>query len=392
MKIFQKLILIGLLVSCEANKSFEHSNHNPRSLSVFHNTNAVQIDVRKNTSLDSREAIDGLVFEDYTIWLADEINNLREVYQDLNISSSDTLIINDVYGDFELHVKHSTDSNQAPKPNYFLEANYIGSAQDDSISLNLENKNYAYILVYSENLTLNSVTLNQINLFEESEHWFYAYVDVRFQPYILKIEVDSQEITRTLENLEANIQYEYKVSRQSNDHHLELLISSGFDRGIIKEDLDVGQTEGVNLIANGSFEANWSDSFSPSSWDLAEEVYKDSLIVSDGVYSAKQIGGTHSLIQVIDINPGKNYEIRFDYFIEEGDGTDARLWGNFVDTNGDVILDIRGDSSYLSGDINNWNTFTKTFQAPNEAAKIVLDLRVYSQAIVYWDNIWIVEN
>lgn len=392
MKNLYKLILILLVISCNSEKDFQDMNHTPRELAVSIVADRIQIDELKNANLLSREATDGLEIEGYTISLADENNDLREILQDLNISSSDSIIINDVYGDFELKVSHSTDSSEIPRANYSLGGNFLGTSKDYSIEINLENNFYAYVYVYSENLEISSASLNQFDMFVDVENGFYAYVDTRFQPYDLNIKADSKEITRSLDDIEANVQYEFKVSRQASEHILEMMIFPGFDQGTIVEDLDIDQGGIINLLANGSFESAWNDEFSPGLWILAEEVYKDSINVSDGVYSAKHIGGTHSLVQIIDVTPGANYEISFDYLIESGDGTDARLWGSFTDVNGLSILDIRGDNSYLSGSINMWNTFSKIFQAPELATQMTLDLRVYSGATVYWDNIWVEEK
>ncbi|MGB0776551.1 MAG: hypothetical protein ACPGR7_00845 [Flavobacteriaceae bacterium] len=389
MKKLYKLILILLIISCNSEKDFQELNHTSRKLAVSIAADRIQIDELKNANLLSREATDGLKVEGYTISLADENNDLREIFQDINISSSDSIIINDVYGDFELKVSHPTDSSELPSASYSLEGSFLGTSQDNSIEINLENNYFAYIYVYSENIEISSASLNQSDMFEDAENRFYAYVDTRFQPYSLNIKAGSKEITKALDAIEANVQYEFKVSRQANAHVLEMMIFPGFDQGTVVEDLDIDQGGTINLLANGSFEAAWNDEFSPVLWDLAEEVYKDSINVSDGVYSAKHIGGTHSLVQIIDVIPGNYYEISFDYFIESGDGTDARLWGSFTDVNGLSILDIRGDNSYLSGNINMWNTFSKIFQAPELATQMTLDLRVYSGATVYWDNIWV---
>jgi len=145
-----------------------------------------------------------------------------------------------------------------------------------------------------------------------------------------------------------------------------------------------------NLLANGDMES-WTDATTPTGWTTAQSISQEKTIVHSGTYSAKQIGGTKKLSQSIDVTPGDTYNISIWYYVESGDGSDARIWSYWKDSSGSNINDnsneLRGpNGSYLSSDAS-WQNYTATVTAPSNAATLSFEVRTYSGATVYWDDL-----
>ena len=93
--------------------------------------------------------------------------------------------------------------------------------------------------------------------------------------------------------------------------------------------------------------------------------------------------------QDLAIEGESNYLIGFDYYIEQGDGTDGRLWSSFLDANNLEVQEIRSINSYLqnSEGNGNWNHFEGIYNAPVTAEVLRFELRTYSGSIIIWDNL-----
>ncbi|MBS2097929.1 T9SS-dependent choice-of-anchor J family protein [Carboxylicivirga linearis] len=157
---------------------------------------------------------------------------------------------------------------------------------------------------------------------------------------------------------------------------------------------------GQNLVVNPDFE-NWDDANTPTGWEKAEDVTQESTIVHAGTYSAMHVGGTKDLAQTFDVESGKSYMFSIWYYVVPGDGTDARLWCVLQDETGTADYDntpgaIRGpDGGYLdngndgAGEV--WMNFTTTVTIPDGLSKVYFELRTYSGATVYWDDLSVEE-
>ncbi|WP_163222726.1 hypothetical protein [Bacteroides sp. 214] len=168
----------------------------------------------------------------------------------------------------------------------------------------------------------------------------------------------------------------------------------------------------TNLLTNGSFEdwasgtpTGWSVIGSPSKYTITAETS----IVLDGTSSAKldvptTASGTISWSQSIaSLTPGKTYTLSMSYYIESGDGTDARIWCNFKSgdtffTDAELLATglypiLRGPgnesssgSSYFPDKKGAWETYTVDVTVPLNADGLDFQFRTYKGAVVYWDK------
>ena len=95
----------------------------------------------------------------------------------------------------------------------------------------------------------------------------------------------------------------------------------------------------TNLLTNSGFET-WASSF-PGPWYVVGSTpptgytaTQNTTIFKEGTSSIKMnvptsASGTISVSQVLAIVPGGSYTLTVNYYVESGDGTDARVWCNF---------------------------------------------------------------
>ena len=96
----------------------------------------------------------------------------------------------------------------------------------------------------------------------------------------------------------------------------------------------------------------------------------------------------------------------FSYYVEAGDGTDVRIWSNFMSsaTGGTYWPMATADSLALKGPGGNtstayfpdakgqWNTYTVDVTVPTGYPVLSLLVRTYSKATAYWDKFSLVEK
>ena len=158
---------------------------------------------------------------------------------------------------------------------------------------------------------------------------------------------------------------------------------------------------GQEMLLNGGFE-NWDNDTSPTSWTKVENTTKDATEKHGGSFSAKHIGGTKDLGQTITgIVPGDSYTITIWYKVTAGDATSARIWSYWKDNSNSNIDNndndtegaIRGpNNAYLENNGGVWSKYETTITAPAGAAKFYFELRTYSGATVYWDDLSFMHN
>lgn len=156
---------------------------------------------------------------------------------------------------------------------------------------------------------------------------------------------------------------------------------------------------GQEMIANGAFE-NWDDDTSPTDWTKVENTTKESTEVHGGSFSAKHTGGTKDLGQTITgVVAGNNYTITIWYKVIENDATDSRIWSYWKDSLNDNIFDaatddaLRGpDGGYLDNNGGAWTKYEVSVTAPAGATQLYFELRTYSGAITYWDDLSFFNN
>lgn len=150
-----------------------------------------------------------------------------------------------------------------------------------------------------------------------------------------------------------------------------------------------------NLVPNGNFDS-WEDANTPSSFVKAESVEQESVIVQSGTYSVKQTGGTKKLAINVPVVEGKTYRISMWYYVdtETGDGSDARIWSYWksgsssVDDHSD---ELKGPNNGYFESKAEWSQYEVELTAPATVDGLYLELRTYSGAVAYYDNLEVEE-
>jgi hypothetical protein len=147
------------------------------------------------------------------------------------------------------------------------------------------------------------------------------------------------------------------------------------------------------MVANPGFE-RWTGT-QPNMWTIATKdgkVVKDTLIVSEGKYSAKvdaRFGRVDMRQTVYGVVPGRRYKISFRYYrdaIFMGNG--IRFWSNFC--NGATAIEadsILHRSGYLKGNGEAWTQFViEDYAAPDSADSFNFEVRTMEDGTAYFDD------
>lgn len=161
----------------------------------------------------------------------------------------------------------------------------------------------------------------------------------------------------------------------------------------------------TNLLVNPGFES-W-ESNTITGWTLQSPnngtITAESTILNEGSKSLKIVTtGTFQVWQVVPVTPGKTYALSISYYIESGDGSDARIWSNFKngtsfltnDELGTTLLNqLKGpDNLYFADQRGSWHTYTLEIVAPSMATDFAFEFRTYTAATVYWDKMFFGEK
>ena len=153
------------------------------------------------------------------------------------------------------------------------------------------------------------------------------------------------------------------------------------------------------LLVNGGFE-NWTAG-KPNGWNVTNtiNIVQNALNFNEGATSAKVINATNgnfNINQSIAVTPGKTYSVSLSYYIQQGDGTDARLNCYFRDASNKAIkwsladsLAMKGpggNGSYFPNVLNTWKTYSYDVVAPANASTFMFYVVTGSYATVSWDN------
>ena len=147
-----------------------------------------------------------------------------------------------------------------------------------------------------------------------------------------------------------------------------------------------------NILLNGDLEG-WDDVNTPTGWAFANGITQETTIIHGGSSSAKHEGGKENLAQTVAVTPGVAYKISLWYYVESGDGTDARIWSYWKNSGtslGDNADELRGpNNSYFKTDLKNpaWAKYEVILVAPATANELYFEVRIYSGAVVYWDDL-----
>ncbi|MFL0353471.1 T9SS type A sorting domain-containing protein [Xanthomarina sp. GH4-25] len=151
---------------------------------------------------------------------------------------------------------------------------------------------------------------------------------------------------------------------------------------------------GQELLVNGSFDS-WDDANTPTGFTHIESVDQEASEFHTGLYSAKHTGGTSDLGQTITgIVPGTSYTLSLWYKVEAGtgDGDDARIWSKWamdgaLDHTTDAAVLQGPGNAYFDNNGNVWTEYSVTVTAPATANEFYFEVRTYSGAVVYWDDL-----
>jgi hypothetical protein len=169
----------------------------------------------------------------------------------------------------------------------------------------------------------------------------------------------------------------------------------------------------TNLLLNPGFET-WTNGTAPDSWTMGTGTFATvsaGTLFSEGtksfkVTAAATAGGTYTVSQIVPITPGKTYTVKMDYYIETGDGTDARIWSDWCNvgatttyaalTHADSVLLMGpgGGAAYFPDVKGAWHTYTCEVVAPATGYNsFSFQFRTYkTPAVVYWDKMYFGEK
>jgi hypothetical protein len=175
----------------------------------------------------------------------------------------------------------------------------------------------------------------------------------------------------------------------------------------------------TNLVSNPGFET-WGETL-PDPWYIVSTGVTgvtpaaSTTIFAEGTKSLKidatAASGTFNMSQSVTIVPGHSYSFSAKCYVEIGDedNSDARLWCNFKKDAttyfSETELQATGlyatlrsgntsssGSSYLPTTKGSWYTATGTFTAPADAVGFDFQFRTYKKAVVYWDDMQLIDN
>jgi len=171
----------------------------------------------------------------------------------------------------------------------------------------------------------------------------------------------------------------------------------------------------TNLLTNPGFET-WTSGTAPDGWTMGTATYatvSQGTLFSEGsksfkVTAAATSGGTYTVSQIVSITPGKTYTIKMDYYVEAGDGTDARIWSDWCNvvtgstttyaalSHADSVLLMGpgGGAAYFPDVKGAWHSYTCEVTAPTTGYNsFSFQFRTYkTPAVVYWDNMYFGEK
>lgn len=186
-------------------------------------------------------------------------------------------------------------------------------------------------------------------------------------------------------------------------------------------------TNAQNLLTNSSFET-WT-SGKPDSWTVGTTgTLTQSTTALNNTLSSMQIAatGTYSVTQVVvapnvTFDTNKKYKIVVNYKTTAGDGTDERVWCNWITSAVGATtttywsmtladsLGLKGPGGNVqpaSGTLGNgtngylvsnkasgeWTQYTYSFYPPAGATQFSFQIRTYNGATVIWDELYFGED
>lgn len=155
-----------------------------------------------------------------------------------------------------------------------------------------------------------------------------------------------------------------------------------------------------NLLVNPGFET-WAND-KPTGWIITNATYlsQNNTTFTEGTTSCNantaQANKSVNISQNVAVTAGKTYTFSVSYFIERGDGTDAKILCSFKNSANKFIPMSLEDSLALKGPGGNnaffptelgvWKTYTCDVVAPVGATVFYFSVRSSAYSTVFWDN------
>ncbi len=152
-----------------------------------------------------------------------------------------------------------------------------------------------------------------------------------------------------------------------------------------------GGISAQNLALNGGFET-WTSDTQPEGWTTAMSISKETAIMHNGSFSAKQtsISSTLKLSQEIAVEAGKTYTISY-WYLDNDVNAKTRIWSAWMNGTSaltDNIADLQ--STTYSTDSPDWKQFLVTLTAPETATAFRFEVRSYKGTaeggFIYFDD------
>jgi hypothetical protein len=161
-----------------------------------------------------------------------------------------------------------------------------------------------------------------------------------------------------------------------------------------------------NLLLNPSFET-WNTG-KPTVWSVTSATYisQNTTLFTAGISSCRidntTTASSFNITQSVAVTPGKTYTFKVSYYVEQGDGSDARISSYFRNASNVAIKMSVEDSLVLKGPGGNsayfpslpgqWNTYSCDVVAPVGASTFLFYVKTAGYCIVSWDNFSFSEN
>ncbi|NME72985.1 hypothetical protein [Flammeovirga aprica] len=240
MKRFLSLFFLSVLVfSCTTKEDVEPSKNEPRTITV-----RSIVDMVVSPMSGKHEAQDGLILTDYEIQIIDELGNPQTQYIDV-IYEGMTFTFDNVVGD--AHVIIYRYDGQEP----FLTDNYVLRGEDtilsgnSSISVEVENKEYSYIVIQGPKDSIKDVYfkgqkgsgneyLTDANYPEHDAYYVYSYsYHFSHMEVIVEYNDGSFETVKGF-HTQPNYQYTYTLNGPGEpigdpSRNIGLVINPGFE-------------------------------------------------------------------------------------------------------------------------------------------------------------------
>ncbi|WP_044206140.1 hypothetical protein [Flammeovirga sp. OC4] len=221
-KVLLPILSLFLFFSCnEKNDSIEEPVKEGRVITI---RPVIEEQITPMTKSD-RDPQEGLEYHGYSILVKDENG---EKYSTEEFSLLDTtVVVDNVVGDFSITISH-INSYETVSEKYYLIGEAQGTNVTESVTVRMQNKQFAYVLVDGAEDEVTESRIGDFELLPDSDEKypnFYAYVQAN-ESHNIVINTVRGYAGVELENAKADKQYTYSVNFTTDG---SIIIDPGFD-------------------------------------------------------------------------------------------------------------------------------------------------------------------